>query len=571
MTQSGQGNAPRPPAQVPREGVVLPAQQETQRWDAEAVAPAPEPGRPWGQPWGPDAQRVPLPPEIPAGGVVPPGAPAASGGFGASGMTPGDSDATQYLPPVLGSAAGPGAQDAASAATQYLPPVGDGPVPGAPLPPAPYAQPGAAGGAFGAAGAGDATQLLPPQAGGPELPQYLTPVDNGQDSAAATQYLPPVTDGPPVPSAAVDAVATQYLPPVTDGRGGGAGEAATQYLPPVPPAGHGHGYGQAPVPSVGMPSGAVPPGPVPPASAPPHIPPAGAAFARTGERSTPAEFDGLFRESSVAAAASASDRPQGFPQPGQGHVPPPRGPQAGVPQPPQPQPRPQSRSERSAASRKKKLPTPAVVGIVVAACAAAGLGAGALLSGGGGDEKKSDQQNTAASSAAPGSEAKPDDGRKDASPKADDPVLAQATALDALLKDSNNSRDAVVKAVDSTRKCKDLGKSAGDLRDAAKQRDDLLTRLQQTTIDKLPNSTELSAQLTKAWQSSSSADSHYATWADQAGAKGGCEKNRPKPTADSTAGDKASDDATAAKKAAADLWNPIAQKYHLSQHKWTQL
>ncbi|MCC3769701.1 hypothetical protein [Streptomyces sp. UNOC14_S4] len=565
MTQSGQGNAPRPPAQIPREGVVLPAQQETQRWDAEAAAPAPEPGRPWGQPWGPDAQRVPLPPEMPAGN------PAGNPGSNPGGHLAGNSEATQYLPPVLGgAAAGPGAQDSASAATQYLPPVGDGPVPGAPLPPAPYAQPGMSGmhGGMpgGIPGAGDATQLLPPQTGGPELPQYLAPVDHGQDSAAATQYLPPVTDGPPVPSATTDAVATQYLPPVMDGRGGGAGEAATQYLPPVPPAGH----GQMPVPSA-----AVPPGPVPPVSAPPHIPPAGAPFAQTGERPTPAEFDGLFRESAAAAVASASatDRIQGFPQPGQGHgQAPPRGPQAGAPRPPQPQP--QSRSERSATSRKKKLPTPAVVGIVVAACAAAGLGAGALLSGGGdggGDEKKSDQQNTAASSAAPGSEAKPDDGKTNASPKADDPVLAQAKALDALLKDSNNSRDAVVKAVDSTRKCKDLGKSASDLRDAAKQRDDLLTRLQQTTIDKLPNSAALSAQLTKAWQSSSSADSHYATWADQAGAKGGCEKNRPKPTADSTAGDKASDDATAAKKQAADLWNPIAKQYHLSQHKWTQL
>ncbi len=481
MTQSGQGNAPQPPAQAPREGVVLPAQQEP--WGADGHQ-APAPGRPWGQPWGPDAQhapdaqRAPLPPEVPPGAPRPPA------------HAPGASEATQYLPPVRESASEatqylPPAS--ANEATRYIPPVGGGPLPDAAsaatqyLPPVP------------ASPQGEATQLIPPQPGGPE---YLPSVDNG----AATQYLPPVQES----------AATQYLPPVTN-------EAATQYLPPVP-------------------SG-------------PHIPPAGgAAFAQAGERPPPAEFDGLFRESG------------GTPGPRQ-QVPPPRGPHAGPPPRPQPQEPPAPR---------KKLPTAAIVGIVVAACAAAGLGAGALLSGGG-DDKKSDQQNTAVSSTAPDSGQSADGGKQEPAPKADDPALAQAKALDALLKDSNNSRDAVIKAVDSTRNCRDLDKSGNDLRDAAKQRDGLVTRLQQTPIDKLPDSAELSAQLTKAWQSSSSADSHYAAWAGQAGGKGGCVKGRPKPTGDSTAGDKASDDATAAKKKAADLWNPIAKKYHLSQHKWTQL
>ncbi|MEU5426556.1 hypothetical protein AB0H73_13240 [Streptomyces olivoreticuli] len=482
MTQSGQGNAPQPPAQAPREGVVLPAQQES--WGADGHQ-APAPGRPWGQPWGPDAQRAPLPPEAPPGAPRPPA------------HAPGAPEATQYLPPVRDSASEATQYlppTSANEATRYIPPVGGGPLPDAASAATQYLPPVPAG------PHGEATQLIPPQPGGPGLPQYLPPVDNG----AATQYLPPVQES----------AATQYLPPVTN-------DAATQYLPPV---------------SSGRPDPAAP-----------HIPQAGgAAFAQTGERPPPAEFDGLFRESGAA------------PGPRQ-QVPPPRGPHEGPP----PRPRPQEPP-----APRKKLPTAAIVGIVVAACAAAGLGAGALLSGGG-DDKKSDQQNTASSSPAP--EQSADGGKQEPAPKADDPALAQAKALDALLKDSNNSRDAVIKAVDSTRSCKDLDKSASDLRDAAKQRDGLVTRLQQTSVDKLPDSAELSAQLTKAWQSSSAADSHYAAWAGQAGGKGGCVKGRPKPTGDSTAGDKASDDATAAKKKAADLWNPIARKYHLSQHKWTQL
>ncbi|MEV4924420.1 hypothetical protein [Streptomyces roseoverticillatus] len=302
-------------------------------------------------------------------------------------------------------------------------------------------------------------------------------------------------------------------------------------------------------------------------SPPPYQPPFGGGPAQ-GERPPPSEFDGLFRASAASAAASASASgpapasagPRGAAGAAPGHIPPPRAPHAAPPQPVPASPPP-----------RRKLPTAAIVGIVVAGCAVAGLAAGALLSGGG-DEKKDTPQNTAVSSATPGdAPAEGDDGKKEPSADPADPAAAQAKALDALLKDSNNSRDAVIKAVDSTRSCKDLDKSASDLRDAAKQRDGLVTRLEKTVIDKLPNSAELSAQLTKAWKSSASADSHYAAWADQVGGKHGCIKGHARPSGESTAGDRASGDATAAKKQAAELWNPIAKKYGLSQHGWTQL
>ncbi|WKU46472.1 hypothetical protein Q3V23_21780 [Streptomyces sp. VNUA116] len=576
MTQSGQGNAPQPAA-----------------------------GRSWSEPWGPDAQRAPLPPEMPPGGPA----------------GPGDSEATQYMPPVLGTAPAPAAPDASSEATQYLPPVASGPLPGAPRPPAPYAQGGAGqgGGTHGAgrvpgdapaapaASAESATQYLPPLSGDDSAAatQYLPPVGggapSGDTSAAATQYLPPVGGG--AASGDTSAAATQYLPPVGGGSSGGSNggptggdsaAAATQYMPPVgggpaggdsaaatqylPPVGGGPASGDSaaatqylPPVAGGAPVGGAPVGggPVPP---PPYQPPLGAGPAQ-GERPPPSEFDGLFRASAASAAASASVSasasapgsagPRGAAGAAPGHIPPPRAPHAAPPQP----------APASPPSRRK-LPTAAIVGIVVAGCAVAGLAAGALLSGGG-DEKKSDTpQNTAVSSATPGDASdQGDGGKKEPSASADpaDPVAAQAKALDALLKDSNNSRDAVIKAVDSTRDCKDLGKSASDLRDAAKQRDGLVTRLQKTAIDKLPNSAELSAQLTKAWQSSASADTHYAAWADQVGGKHGCIKGHARPSGESTAGDRASGDATAAKKQAAELWNPIAKKYGLSQHSWAQL
>ncbi len=214
-----------------------------------------------------------------------------------------------------------------------------------------------------------------------------------------------------------------------------------------------------------------------------------------------------------------------------------------------------------------------LIAAVVAGCAVAGLGAGALLSGG---DDEGNPQNAAVASPAPGSASPKGDDTPSAQPSkppaaADDPAVAQAKALDALLKDSNNSRDAVIKAVDSTRNCKDLDKSAADLTAAAGQRDSLVARLGQTPTDQLPGHAELTAQLTKAWQSSASADNHYAAWARQVGDKKGCVKGHARPTKDSAAGDKASGDATAAKKKAAALWNPIARKYGLTPHEWTQL
>jgi hypothetical protein len=274
-------------------------------------------------------------------------------------------------------------------------------------------------------------------------------------------------------------------------------------------------------------------------------------------RPTPAEFDGLFRSEGATTQQPAY---------GGGHrTPPPGGyePQGGYAS--QGAYEPQGRAAGRGDGQRRISPK-VLIGGVVALCAVAGLGAGALLSGGdGGGSAQAAQQTTAPSTGG--------DQQQGGQPKGkpSDPVAAQAQALDALLKDSSANRDAVISAVEAIKTCKDPGTAATTLRTAATQRTGLVTRLDKTAIDKLPGQAELKAELTQAWNSSASADNHFAAWADQVGGKHGCIKGHGRPTGQTAQANKASGDATAAKKKAADLWNPIAQKYGLTQRQFTQL
>ncbi|WP_370420793.1 hypothetical protein AB8O64_21785 [Streptomyces sp. QH1-20] len=635
MTQSGQGDEPQFPAAPPaqpeqpvHEGVVLPSRRSHGApWSADRERNAAS-DQSWGEPWSADAQRAPLPPErpqhAPQAPQTPPQTPPAQPPMPVTQITeafvsvppppahapgtppgPGGSEATQYLPPVP-----PGPMpggDSVSEATQYLPPVGNTPLPGAPVPPAPFAQPAADSvseatqylppvAATGPApGAGDsvseATQYLPsmgtgslpgtstPTASfargaadpGAVTPEYLEPGGSPDSPAEATQYLPPVgggipggTSGTGIPgpadtdradqsyrqhAAESAAEATQLLSPQPPAP---ADSEATRHLPPV--------SAQSPAPAAR---------PAEPAAG---GPPVFAMRPGQAERPPPAEFDGLFRAAEPTAQLPPVQAPirKQTPPPGHGPVPSHQGPGGpGRQAPHEAHQAPEPYDPYEPPVRRRKSPA-VLIGAVVAVCAIAGLGAGALLSSGGGEDN-SDKQNTSASTA-PSEPAKDDDKKSSppASPSAD-PALAQAKALDALLKDSNNSRESVSKAVDSTKSCKNLDSSASDLRAAATQRNGLVTRLGRTPIDKLPDHAELSAQLKKAWQSSASADSHYAKWAKQVDGKRGCVKGHARPTRESAAGDRASGEATAAKKKAAALWNPIAKKYGLSQHSWSQL
>ncbi|UZJ29990.1 hypothetical protein [Streptomyces endophytica] len=424
-------------------------------------------------------------------------------------------------------------------------------------------------------------QQQPPQQFPPQPQPGQHPASSGELVRATRQA------GAPLPPATGDAEATTVIPPF-DARSGGPGGAAplppeassrpetpdesTTMLRAVKPGQSGpHGQAQ-PMPGAGgggdaeatqliTPVGAGAPTPAPGA-------PFGVRPGAPGDRPTPAEFDGLFRDGPAAAPAGAPDATAQLPRfedPGR----PPYGGQGGQgygqqfpPGGHDPQ-GPYDPYDEDDGGKRRRLAPMAIVGIVIVALAGAGLGVGWALSGGSDDTtQKQGSGGGGSTKAAKESEA----------PKATtDPAEAQAKGLDALLGDSNNSRASVIGAVNNIKSCNNLGNAAKDLRAAAGQRNDLVKRLQQLPVDKIPDHDRLTAALTKAWQSSAAADNHYAAWAGQLGGKKGCHKGHARGTKQAVQGNTASSQATQAKRQAAQLWNPLAQKYGLTERRPEQL
>ncbi|MCD9878312.1 hypothetical protein [Streptomyces guryensis] len=473
-------------------------------------APAPPGGQAWGTPWGPDQQQSPAPP--PGQGWPAPPAQAWE--------TP---DQQQSPPPDQwgAPASGPLPPGGAPAQSYGGQPAIPQPPANAPLPPADAYGSSTAGAALPPAGQGGPAAPLPPAVpggfGGAPLPpaadegatQYIPPVAAVSEAEGATQYIPPVAPGalPPEVGGGSVSGATQFL-----GRAphaAGPDSEATQYIPPV--------AGQAPY---GMPQG--------------------------GDRQPPAEFDNLFRSGPGGESpAQATQQMPRFQQP------PPPPPQAAYPPPVG-----DGSNDRSGRSGAR-VPVIAAIGVGIVVL---GVGAGALLSGGGGGSKDKNQTVSATAPASGGSAS-----------SAADPAKQQAVALDKLLADSGNSRASVIQAVASVKGCKDLSQAASDLRGAAKQRTDLVTRLSGLSVDKLANHAALTAALTRAWQASAAADNHYAAWADQVGGKKGCKKGQARATGQTAAGNRESGTASQQKVKAARLWNAIARTYGLNQRQPVQL
>ncbi|MCS0600354.1 hypothetical protein NX794_03780 [Streptomyces sp. LP11] len=566
MTQSGQGEEPS--ERNAREGVVLPSDGSAPLLPGQTGTPAPAApagGQAWGGSWGPEQQQPrdarqgqgrppaaapqwggpgapanpgPLPPEgAPApsygggqaagqaqyGGVAPqPGYGAPQPGYGAP--QPGYSGADPYQQPYQQQPQ-PHQQQAYPQQSYPQQPYQQQPYPQEPYP--------VAGGP------------LPPTADG--ATQYIPPVPSGPADEGATQYLPPV------PAAPADEGATQYLPPVTGGAlpPESAGEE-TRYL------GHRSQQQQQPQAQAQQPGSAD-------AEATQYLPPY-AGQAQDGERQPPAEFDNLFRgpggegapagstqqlprvPQSDTGPARASYTPAGPSHNGHGG----HGGHGGYDDY-------DAGDDGGRRGGRSKVPLIAAVGVVIVAL---GLGAGALLSGGG-DKKAADDGKTVSATS-------PAAGESSAAPDAD-PARQQAVALDKLLGDSGSSRASVIQAVADVKQCDNLDQAAGNLRDAAKQRGRLVTRLGQLTVDKLPSHGELTAALTKAWQASAAADDHYAAWAGQAKNQKVCRKGHARTTGETQAGNRESGTASAQKAQAAQLWNAIAREYGLTQRQPTQL
>ncbi|MEV0845253.1 hypothetical protein AB0J21_05060 [Streptomyces sp. NPDC049954] len=516
MAQSGHGGEPRPSdGRQAREGVVLPADGGAPLTPGPAATPAG--GTPWGPaptgqqqgpgygyPQPPHAQQPPQQPYGDGGYASPQGPGPIPPVYGAGGA---DSEATQYIAPISGDpgpAGGPGAFGPDSEATQYIAPVPGGP---SPL----------------QGGQGPGPGALPPE-NTDQATAYLGRVRPGGEPGPdqqSTQYLPPVPAGPGAPSPYEE---SRTQPPAEfdnlfrteSPQGPGAFDEAgsTQQMPVFTPGAPG-GPGQAPPPPYGQ-------------TPPPY-----------------GQQPGYGRQPGYGQGG-------GYEQDG-GYGQPPRS--GGG-----------RRSGGDDARRRKNLVIAAAAGVVV--LAGVGLGAGALLSGGGDDSPKTSAVSATSPTTDSGAGGDEGDEQKEQpkpSPSAD-PVKQQAVELDKLLGDSNNSRDAVVRSVGNIGQCKALGQAASDLRGAAKQRNELVTRLGALPVDKLPQHDRLTAALNRAWKASATADSHYANWAS-----GGCRGGHPRASGQRAAGDRASGQATSAKQEAAGLWNAIAKQYGLSERDKSQL
>ncbi|MEV6439251.1 hypothetical protein [Streptomyces anulatus] len=546
MTQSGQGGEHELPAARPaHEGVVLPADGGAP-WTPGAPGAGqggqqgeqavPAGGQPWGQQWGP-----PGPQEQPQGGYGYPPA--------------------QPLPPAQQSP-GPDVYQQPGVYQQ-------------PQQPGVYQQPQQQPGSY---------QQQPPQ-----QPGSYQPPQHQQPGAYQPQY-----PQPPQPQPYAQPLPPEAGPAGQGGQGGHGGQGgqgapggdadATQYIAPVPggpgPVGPAQGGGDADATQL-----------IPPV---PGGAPYGIRPGAPGDRQPPAEFDNLFRSEQPSGATQQmpqfdAGRQSPPPYQQQGHQSQQQPPSPYQQQGHQPQQQPQGgqlppqapggyqsglqgfqgRAEQDGpvpqrsgdAPRRRSAHVPLIAAVVVG-CAVIGLGAGALLSGG--DDSGEDDKQPVAAQSSPATEP--------TAKAAPDPAKPQAEALDKLLADSNNSRAAVISAVEKIKSCKELDQANTDLKGAAQQRRDLVTRLEALTVDKLPQNAELTASLNRAWKASAAADEHYATWARQAKKnKSVCKGGQARSTSETAKANQQSGVATQAKREASKLWNEIAAKYGLTKHGFTEL
>lgn len=224
-----------------------------------------------------------------------------------------------------------------------------------------------------------------------------------------------------------------------------------------------------------------------------------------------------------------------------------------------------------------------VVALVLGGAVVIGLAAGALLSSGGSDSDASADSAATAGTGTGTEDQEGSEGEDSGGTAAEDgngngndedsEARQQAEDLSDLLEDSNDSREAVIQAVQDIGSCKRLDQAAEDLRAAASERTNLVERLDELSLDALADGDELASALTEAWEASAEADEYYAAWAeDLAGdRKKLCKGGQASRTGNASEADGASGDATQAKERAADLWNPVAREYGLPERAASEL
>lgn len=144
-----------------------------------------------------------------------------------------------------------------------------------------------------------------------------------------------------------------------------------------------------------------------------------------------------------------------------------------------------------------------------------------------------------------------------------------ATNLANLLQQSVSDRNAINQAYNDVLNCGSLlGQDQQTFQQAASSRQSLISQ-----ISSLPGAAALPAQtlsdLTSAWQASATVDQDYAQWAANENSNG-CVANDTS-NSNYVAAEGPNGQATTSKTAFVSRWNPIAQKYGLTQYSQDQL
>jgi hypothetical protein len=172
----------------------------------------------------------------------------------------------------------------------------------------------------------------------------------------------------------------------------------------------------------------------------------------------------------------------------------------------------------------------------------------------------SERERTLAPSATPSSSPRPS-----TSPfrTSSEEVLATASRVEALLDESASARAAVIAATSGLSSCRlPAAEAASSLQAVAETRSRLLNDLAMIRFDPLPHGSRLAALLGQAWSASLAADEAYLRWAESRSYDGGCDTT----DADYAAGNAASAQAVAAKRAFVALWNSeVAAPLHVAR------
>jgi len=136
------------------------------------------------------------------------------------------------------------------------------------------------------------------------------------------------------------------------------------------------------------------------------------------------------------------------------------------------------------------------------------------------------------------------------------------TTLGTYLARSASVRPAIQPAIDGVRTCSQTPASGqASMQQAINTRQDILNGLRTLSPSGLPNGAQLISALTAAMQQSLTADRHYQNWMADFARLGYACGSDPSQNTNYLAGQNASAQATAAKKAFLDIWNPMAPSY----------